>query len=69
MYITEKTNLMDGTIMMSSLHLSNMLSRISKVLAHRNNSSRVNMSLHSSTLSWFRANLSLLLLLNTQFWE
>jgi len=30
------------------------------VLDHRNNSSRVDMSLHSDTLSWFRANPSLL---------
>jgi hypothetical protein len=34
------------------------------VLAHWKNSSRVDMSLHSDTLSWFHANQSLLLLLN-----
>jgi len=34
------------------------------VLAHWNNSTRVDMSLHSDTVSWFRANQSLLLLLN-----
>jgi hypothetical protein len=34
------------------------------VLAHWNNSSQVNMSLHSDTLFWFRNNRSLLLLLN-----
>jgi hypothetical protein len=30
------------------------------VLAHSNNSPRVDMSLHSHTFSWFRANQSLL---------
>jgi hypothetical protein len=34
------------------------------VLAHWNNSSRIDMSLHWKTLSWFRANQSLLILLN-----
>jgi hypothetical protein len=34
------------------------------VLAHWNNSPRVDMSLHSDTLSWFGANQSLLFLLN-----
>jgi hypothetical protein len=34
------------------------------VLAHWNNSPRVDMSLHSDTLFWFRANQSLLFLLN-----
>ena len=34
------------------------------VLAHWNNSPRVDMSLHSNTLFWFRANQSLLFLLN-----
>jgi hypothetical protein len=34
------------------------------VLAHWNNSPRVDMSLHSDTLVWFRANQSLLFLLN-----
>jgi hypothetical protein len=41
-----------------------MLSRIFIVLAHCNNSPRVDMSLHSDTLFWFRANQSLLFLLN-----
>jgi hypothetical protein len=35
-----------------------------KVLAHRHNRLRVNMSLQSDTLFWFRANQSLLFLLN-----
>jgi hypothetical protein len=34
------------------------------VLAHWNNSLRIDMSPHSDTLSWFRANQSLLFLLN-----
>jgi hypothetical protein len=34
------------------------------VLAHWNNSTRVDMSLHSDTVSWFRAKESLLFLLN-----
>ena len=34
------------------------------VLAHWNNSPRVDMTLHSDTLFWFRANQSLLFLLN-----
>ena len=33
-------------------------------LEHRNNIPRLNMSLRSDTLSWFRANQSLLFLLN-----
>jgi hypothetical protein len=34
------------------------------VLAHWNNSSRIDVSLHSDKLSWFRPNQSLLFLLN-----
>ena len=41
-----------------------MLSLIFIVLAHWNNSLRADMSLHSDTLFWFRANQSLLFLLN-----
>ena len=41
-----------------------MLSWIVIVLAHWNNSPRVDMMLHSDTLFWFRANQSLLLPLN-----
>jgi hypothetical protein len=36
------------------------------VLIHWNNSPRIDMSPHSDTLSWFRANQSLLLLLNVR---
>ena len=42
-----------------------MLSWIFIVLAHWNNSPWVDMLLHSDTLSWFRANQSLLFLVNT----
>ena len=42
----------------------NMLSWIFIVLALWNNSPQVDMSLHSDTLFWFRANQSLLFLLN-----
>jgi hypothetical protein len=41
-----------------------MLSWIFIVLAHWNNSPRVDMSLHSDTLFWFRPNHSLIFLLN-----
>ena len=41
-----------------------MLSWIFIVLAHWNNSPRIDMSPHSDTLSWFRANQSLIFLLN-----
>jgi hypothetical protein len=44
--------------------LTNTLSWILIVLAHWNNSPRVDMSLHSDTLFWFRANQYLLFLLN-----
>jgi hypothetical protein len=43
------------------------LSWILIVLAHWNNSLRIDMSLHSDTLSWFRANQSLLFLLNAAY--
>jgi len=48
---------------MSILYKTNMMSWNFKVLAHWNNSPRVDMSLHLNYLSWFRANMSLLLLL------
>jgi hypothetical protein len=51
-------------IMRSALYYTNTLSSIFIVLAHWNNSPRVDMSPHSDTLSRFRANQSLLFLLN-----
>jgi len=52
-------------IMMSALFWTSTLSWIFIVLAHWDNSPRVDMSLHSDTLSHFLANQSLLFLLNT----
>jgi hypothetical protein len=51
-------------MMRSALFKTNTLSWMFIVLAHWNNSPRVNTSLHSDTLFWFRANQSLLFLLN-----
>jgi hypothetical protein len=48
----------------SALFYTNTQSWIFIVLAHWNNSPRIDMSLLSDTLFWFRANQSLLLLLN-----
>jgi hypothetical protein len=49
--------------MISALYLSNTFSWIFIVLTHWNNNLRVDMSLHSDTLSWFWAKQYLLLLL------
>ena len=49
--------------MMSALYYTNMHSWIILVLVHWNNSPWVVMWVHSDTLSWFQANLSLFLLL------
>ena len=51
---------------MSTLYQTNMYasSWIFVVLTHWNNSLQVDMLLHSDALFWFRANQSLLLLLN-----
>jgi hypothetical protein len=51
-------------MMISAWYYTNILSWIFIVLAHWNNSPRIDMSLHSDTLSWFRSNQSLLFLLN-----
>ena len=51
-------------MMRSALYSTNALSWIFIVLSHWNNSPRVDMSLHSDRLFWFRANRSLLFLLN-----
>jgi hypothetical protein len=47
-----------------ALYYTNTLSWICIVLAHWNNSPRLDMSLHWDTLSWFRPNHYLFLLLN-----
>ena len=54
-------------IAISTLILTNTLRWIFIVLACCNNSQQVDRSLHSDTLSWFRANYSLLLLLNAAY--
>ena len=54
----------DIMMMRSALYKSNTLSLIFIVLAHWNNSPRIDMLPHSDTLSWFRANQSLLFLIN-----
>ena len=51
-------------MMRSILYLSDTLSWIFIVIAHWNNSPRIDMSNISDILSWFRANQSLLFLLN-----
>jgi hypothetical protein len=50
--------------MRSALYYTNTLSWIFIVLAHWNNSLRIDMSPHLDTLSWFRANQSFLFLRN-----
>ena len=56
--------LLFNEMMKSALYFTNTLSWICIVLALWNNSLCIDMSLLSYTLSWFRANHSLLLLLN-----
>jgi hypothetical protein len=51
-------------MMRSAFFYTNTLSWIFIVLAHWNNSPRVDMTQHSDTLFWFRADQSLLFLLN-----
>ena len=51
-------------MMMSALYSTNTLSWIFIMLAHWNNSSRVDMSLHSDTLFWLRTNQYFPFLLN-----
>jgi hypothetical protein len=52
---------------MSTLYKTNMRSWIFIVLAHWNNILSVDMSTQLLTLSWFKANQSLLLLRNTAY--
>jgi len=64
-YIMARTcYILKEMMMMSKLYKTNTLSWIFIVLAHWNNSPWVDMSLHSDTLFWFRANQSLLLFLS-----
>jgi hypothetical protein len=57
-----KNKLISNEVMRSALYKTNMLSFI--MLAHRNNSLRMEMSPHPDTLSWFRTNQSMLFVLN-----
>jgi hypothetical protein len=52
-------------MMMSTLYETNTLSWTFIVLA--DNNPRIDISLHSGTLFWFQANMSLLLLLSTEY--
>jgi hypothetical protein len=65
-YIMERENklIFNEMMMRSALYWTNTLSWIFIVLAHWNNSPRVDMSVNSDTLFWFRANQSLLFLMN-----
>ena len=64
LYNGENKLIINEMMMKSALYQTNMLSLIFIVLAHWNNSLRADMSLHSDTLFWFRANQSLLFPLN-----
>jgi hypothetical protein len=65
LYHGEKKLIFNETMMMrSALYQTNTLSWVFIVLSHWNSSPRIAMSSHSDTLSWFRANQSLLFLCN-----
>jgi hypothetical protein len=57
----------NSMMMRSSLYKTITLSWIYIVLIHGNKSPRIDMSLHSDTLAWFRANHSLFFLLNAWY--
>jgi hypothetical protein len=60
----ENKIIINEMMMRFALFYTNTLSWIFIVLANWNNSPRVDMSIHSETLFWFRANQSFLFLLN-----
>ena len=60
----ENKLIVNELMMRSALYYTNTLSWIFIVLAHWNNSRWIEISPHSHTLSWLRANQSLLFLLN-----
>ena len=64
LYHGENKLIFNEMMMRAALFYTNTLSWIFIVLAHWNNKPRVDMSLHSDTLFWFRTNQSLLFLLN-----
>ena len=57
-YVKNKLYFNEMTIMFA-LYNTNTLSSFAIVLAHWNNSPRLEMSLHSNTLSWFQSSLNL----------
>ena len=64
LYDGENKLIINEMMMRSALFQTNTPSWIFIVLAHWNNSPRVEMSFHSDTLFWFRSNQSLLFLRN-----
>ena len=64
LYDGENKLIINEMIMRSALYYTNTLSWIFIVLAHWNNSPRIDMSPYLDKLSWFRSNQSLLFLLN-----
>jgi hypothetical protein len=64
LYHDENKVIVNEIMMRSALHQTNTLSWTFIVLAHWNNSPRIDISPHSDTLSWFRDNQSLLFFLN-----
>ena len=64
LYHCENKLIFNEMVMRSALYYTNTLSWIFIVLAHWSKIPRVDMSLHSDTLFWFRANQSLLFLFN-----
>jgi len=67
LYHCENNLIFNEMIMRSALFRPTRLVCFFIVLSHWNNSPWVDMSLHSGTLFWFRANQSLLLLLNAAY--
>jgi hypothetical protein len=67
LYHGENKLIFNEMTMRSALYKTNTLSWICTVLAHWNNSPRIDMSPHSDTLSWFRAHQSLLFLLSAAY--
>jgi hypothetical protein len=63
-YIMTRTSYISMTLWICLLCTKLTLSWTFIVLAHWNNSPHIDVSLHSDTLSWFKANQSLLFLLN-----
>ena len=64
LYHGDNTLIINEMMMKSTVHYINTLSLIFLVLADWNNNPRIDMSLHSDTISCFLANQSLLFLLN-----